>query len=99
MAIKQSIGFVIQLHGDGASTSITLTLATAAMAFSSPNGQGLVSGFDIASLVPTAVANLSCSDGTGVTGSIGVLGLTLTLNFSTALAANTDPYVNGTFIF
>jgi|SRR5579863_4844907 len=100
MSIKQSLNFGLQVHGDGSSTSITVTLATAPISFASPTGQDLTPSFALGSLVPTGVTELSCSDNSiTVTGSIGVLGLSMTLNFSSALANNTDYTVYGTLLF
>lgn len=99
MAIKQSLNFGLQVYGDGTSTSLTVTLATSALDFTTPTGGALQPAFLISSLVPTGVTNLSCSDGTGVTGSIGLFGLTMTLTFATALALGSFPAVTGTFIF
>jgi hypothetical protein len=100
MAIKQSLNFGLQLHGDGTSTTITLTLATAPVSFASPTGQDLTPTFALGSLAVTGVTGLSCSDNTiTVTGTIGVLGLSMTLTFSSALAANTDYIISGTFLF
>jgi hypothetical protein len=99
MAIKQSINFGLQLHGDGTSTSIAVNLTTAAVSFASPTGQALAEGFAIGSVEPTAVTNLICSDNTiTVTGSVGLL-QPMTLTFSSALAANTDYIITGTLIF
>jgi hypothetical protein len=100
MAIKQSLNFGLQLHGDGTSTSVTLTLSTSPMSFSSPTNQDMTPSFALGSLTVTGVTELSCSDNTiTVTGSVGMMGATLTLNFSSALAASTDYTVYGTLLF
>jgi hypothetical protein len=99
MAIKQSINFGIQLYGDGVATSITVTLATAAMSFNSPTGQALLAGFTVGALVPTGVVNTYSSDGTTTTATLGLLGLTVTFNFVNALAAGTTPIIYGTLVF
>jgi hypothetical protein len=99
MSLKQSLNFGLQIHGDGSSTSITVTLATAPISFASPTGQDLTPSFALGGLVPTGVTELSSSDSSTVTGSIGLLGLTMTLTFSAAPANGADVTVLGTLLF
>lgn len=98
MSVKQSLNFALQVRGDGASTSITIALTTAAMSYYAPNGQTLQPGFLITSLLPSNVDNIVCGGGYTATASIGLLN-TMTINFNTAITNSQDIIVYGTLIF
>lgn len=98
MSILSRLHFAINFWGDGSSTSATVLLATAPFGLSSPSGDPLQPGFSLSTLSPTAVDNLTSSDGHSISASFGVLG-DITFTWSTAPAANQSVTVAGYFHF
>ncbi len=95
MAIKPVLPhFVITFKGDGNATSVAITLAGAPFSFSRP---GTSSSFSVSGTVPTALTNLTCSDGQAVTANI--LAGVCTFAWPTAIPANTLVFVTGNMEF
>jgi hypothetical protein len=96
MANHQAINFYIYIEGDGASTTLVVTAATAAFGFLTP-GNGTTPVLDLATLVPTGFLNLSCSNGVTVTATI-LLGI-ITFTLSGPIANGTIEYITGYLTF
>jgi hypothetical protein len=102
MAMKSSIGFSMDVVGDGAATSITVTVASAPIIFQFPlvhTSDQASSKFDITALTVTNLLNLVSTDGQTITGSVGLLGTTLTFTWPIAVTNNTKIVVYGDLVF
>lgn len=98
MAIKQSISFGISFIGDGAATSIMVTVATAPFTLQYPlvESSGAASTkFDITTLTVTGVSHLTSDDGQAVTATVGVLGTTITFTWPNAPTSGARVLVSG----
>jgi hypothetical protein len=84
MAIKATLGFGLLVTPDGVSKSITVVLATAPITFTPGSGATLNPTFTLSQLAPTAVNNLSSSDGQAITGTLGLLNTVLTITWPNA---------------
>lgn len=102
MAMHQSVQFGINVVGDGSATSITITLATAAITFQYPlvgNNAQLSTKFDVGSLTPTSLDSIVSGDGQTVSYSIGLLGTTITFTWPIAISDHTNVFLYGNMNF
>jgi hypothetical protein len=98
MAIKISLDFVIQLRGDGASTTFSFAFGTAPIGLIDANGS-INLEFVLAATHPSGVGSFQTSDpdievATGV-----VANGQLALTFSAPIPTGEDLQVYGTFVF
>jgi len=88
--------------GDGSSTSITITVATAALVMQFPlvrSSDEASTKFDLTSLTVTNAVNLISSDGQTISATVGLLGATITFDWPIAVPNGTRVTVYGDLVF
>lgn len=99
MSVKPRVTFYLGVVGDGSTTQLTVTNATAPFGLQVV-GAGIVSeSFDIGSTSPSGIADVTSSGGGSVTASLSILGTTTTFTYATALANGVADVLSGTFFF
>lgn len=101
MGIKKAVDFVLRFRGDGSDATLSELLAKAPIWFSPPTaGQALQLTFDLLSLAPSGVVDVSASGGLTVqSAALALANTKLDVTFTTPPAANTLYFLYGTFLF
>lgn len=101
MSMKSRLPFYLWVVGDGSSTAITVTNATAAFGFQVSGNGDISPGFNISSMLPTAVANVTSACGGTISASLGGVpsGTTTTFTYTVALGNGVIDVLSGDFYF
>lgn len=99
MSLTAALNFYLPFIGDGADTSLTVSLITAPFSFLPPGSAESAAQFSLASLTPSSADNLSVSTGGTISASINTVLKTMTFTFGTAPGNGVYGYIGGTFLF
>ena len=101
MAIRLRLPFTMLLVGDGASTTITVPLASAAIGFNQVGGHAvmLAKTFDMAVSHPTGIGNVLVSSGIDIEATLDLTGAAIILKYGSPLGDGELEQLNGDFYF